>query len=106
MQSELQVGSRQEFATLILDDPSDGNTDPFGEAVYLSVVKCDGDDAGLVLSSGYGHRVGKSIAMTIIDREKLSVANRISVNVLGREREAHLVPGHVLYDPQNEKLRV
>ena len=78
---------------------------PFGEAVYLSVVKCDGVDSGLVVSAGYGHRVGASIAMAVIDSDKLSASERITVKVLGRQREAHLVPSNVLYDPQNEKLR-
>jgi dimethylglycine dehydrogenase len=90
---------------LTLDDPVDGNTDPFGEAVYLSVVQCDGVDSGLVVSSGYGHRVNKSIAMAVVDTDKLASASQITVTVLGRPRAAHLVPAHALYDPNNEKLR-
>ena len=105
LQAEHQAGSQRQFVTLTLDDPADDNADPFGEAVYLSVVQCDGVDAGLVVSSGYGHRVGKSIAMAVVDQDKLASAGQITVTVLGRQRVAHLVPAHVLYDPTNEKLR-
>ena len=90
---------------LTLDDPVDGNSDPFGEAVYLSVVQCDGVDSGLVVSAGYGHRVNKSIAMAVVDTDKLVSASQISVAVVGRPRSAHLVPAHALYDLNDEKLR-
>ncbi|MEL0142753.1 MAG: aminomethyltransferase family protein, partial [Alphaproteobacteria bacterium] len=105
LQAEHQAGSQRQFVMLTLDDPVDGNTDPFGEAVYLSVVQCDGVDSGLVVSSGYGHRVNKSIAMAVVDTDKLASASQITVTVLGRPRAAHLVPAHALYDPNNEKLR-
>jgi dimethylglycine dehydrogenase len=107
LRAEHQAGAQRQFVTLTLDDPApaDDKPDAFGEAVYLSVVQCDGVDAGLVVSAGYGHRVGASIAMAVIDSNKLSASEHITVTVLGRQREAHLVPSHVLYDPQNEKLR-
>jgi glycine cleavage system aminomethyltransferase T len=55
--------------TLTVDDPADG--EPFGEAVYLSTVLVNGASAGLVVSAGYGHRVGASIAMAVIDEDAL-----------------------------------
>ena len=87
----------------MLDDPEDDGS--FGEAVYLSSVLIDGDDVGLVLSSGYGHRVGASIAMAVVDRKALKSGSDISVNVLGRPRRATLVEEHVLYDPKNIKMK-
>ncbi|MDC0062608.1 FAD-dependent oxidoreductase [Candidatus Puniceispirillum sp.] len=103
LQSESQAGSGREFVTLVLDDPEDDG--PFGEAVYLSSVVIDGADAGLVVSSGYGHRVGASIAMAVIDRKSLKSGSDISVQVLGRPRRATLIEGHVLYDPENTKMK-
>ena len=103
LQSESQAGSGREFVTLVLDDPEDDG--PFGEAVYLSSVVIDGADAGLVVSSGYGHRVGASIAMAVIDRKSLKNGSDISVQVLGRPRRATLIEGHVLYDPENTKMK-
>ena len=105
LQAEHQVGSQSQFVMLTLDDPVDSNADPFGEAVYLSVVQCDGVDSGLVVSSGYGHRLDKSIAMAVVNTDKLASASQITVMILGRPRGAHLVPANVLYDPNNEKLR-
>ena len=105
LQAEHQAGPQSQFVMLTLDDPVDGNADPFGEAVYLSVVQCDGVDSGLVVSSGYGHRLDKSIAMAVVNTDKLASASQITVTVLGRPRAAHLMPAHALYDPKNEKLR-
>jgi dimethylglycine dehydrogenase len=103
LKSESQTGSGREFVTLVLDDPEDDG--PFGEAVYLSSVLIDGADVGLVVSSGYGHRVGASIAMAVVDRKALKSGSDISVNVLGRPRRATLVEEYVLYDPKNIKMK-
>jgi len=89
--------------TLTVDDPSDG--EPFGEAVYLSSVRVDGKSAGLVVSSGYGHRTGKSIAMAVVDAKMLNGGGKASVIVLGRERSASIVDGGVLYDPGNSRMK-
>ena len=104
LQAEHQAGITQTFVTLTLDDPTDG--EPFGEAVYLSTVRINGNDAGLVVSAGYGHRVGKSIAMAVVDAAMLEAGGAFSVDVLGRERAAHRVVGDVLYDPENAKMKV
>ena len=103
LQREKQQGIQREFVTLVLDDPSD--SEPFGEAVYLSSVTCDGDVIGLVVSAGYGHRVGASIAMAVVDAGKIKEDSQISVLVLGRERRAHLVTAPALYDPENSKMK-
>ena len=74
--------------------------------MYLSTVLVDGNAAGLVVSAGYGHRTGHSIAMAVVDSGALAQGGQFSVDVLGRERRAHLVAGDVLYDPQNERMKV
>ena len=104
LQAEHQAGAKQTFITLTLDDPTDG--EPFGEAVYLSTVQINGNDAGLVVSAGYGHRVGKSIAMAVVDSKMLDAGGSFTVDVLGRERAAQRVEGDVLYDPTNERMKV
>jgi dimethylglycine dehydrogenase len=103
LQAEHQAGSQRTFVTLVLDDPDDDA--PFGEAVYLSTVEIDGEAAGLVVSAGYGHRVGASIAMAVVDVDRLANADAISVRVLGRQRRARLVEAAALYDPENKKLK-
>lgn len=104
LQAEHQAGVKQSFVTLTLRDPDDG--EPFGEAVYLSTVLIDGNAAGLVVSAGYGHRTGNSIAMAVVDTDMLSAGGAITVDVLGRERAANLVEGDVLYDPDNSRMKV
>ena len=103
MQGEYQAGSSREFVTLVLDDPEDDV--PFGEAIYLSSVLIDGADAGLVVSCGYGHRVGASIAMAVVDCEALRNGSDILVQVLERPRRATLVDGYAVYDPENIKMK-
>ena len=104
LMAEHQAGTKRRFVTLTVDDPDDG--EPFGEAVYLSTVLVNGASAGLVVSAGYGHRVGASIAMAVIDEDALVEGANLAVDVLGRIRDAHIVEGNVLYDPTNAKLKV
>ena len=102
--AEYQAGAKRQFVTLTVDDPKDG--EPFGEAVYLSTVNVDGKAAGLVVSAGYGHRTRKSIAMAVLDKDKIFADAELSITVLGRKRIAHLVDGGVLYDPDNARMKV
>ena len=104
LMAEHQAGTKRRFVTLTVDDPADA--EPFGEAVYLSTVLVNDVAAGLVVSAGYGHRVGASIAMAVIDADALVEGANLAVDVLGRIRDAHIVDGHVLYDPTNAKLKV
>ena len=104
LQAEYQAGAKRQFVTLTVDDPRD--VEPFGEAVYLSTVNVDGKAAGLVVSAGYGHRVCKSIAMAVIDKDALASSSSLSITILGRERAAHLVDGGVLYDLGNARMKV
>ncbi|MGC6485037.1 MAG: GcvT family protein [Candidatus Puniceispirillales bacterium] len=104
LQAEEQRGCKRRFVTLTLDDPEDG--EPCGEAIYLSPIRVNGDEKGLVVSAGYGHRVGKSIAFGVIDEDAFNGGGEeMNVLVLGRERKANIVEGGVLYDPENIRLR-
>ena len=104
LMAEHQAGAKRQFVTLTVDDPADGET--FGEAVYLSTVLVNDAPAGLVVSAGYGHRVGASIAMAVIDSDALGNGAAIAVDVLGRTRHAHIVDGNALYDANNTRLKV
>ena len=104
LMAEHQAGAKRRFVTLTVDDPDDG--EPFGEAVYLSTVLVNDAPAGLIVSAGYGHRIGASIAMAVIDEAALVDDAVVAVDVLGRIRHAQIVDGHALYDPSNAKLKV
>ena len=44
--------------------------------------------------------------MAVLDAKMLESGGAMTVDVLGRERAAHLVAGDVLYDPENAKMKV
>ncbi|MBH69274.1 MAG: dimethylglycine dehydrogenase [Rhodospirillaceae bacterium] len=100
---ELKSGLKRRFVVMTLEDPEDDK--PFGEAVYLSTVLVNNKPSGLVISGGYGHRVKKSIAMAVIEKRVISQYDLIQVDVLGRKRRAQLVPGNILYDPNNRRIK-
>ena len=103
LKNEFDLGTSKMFVTLVVDDPEDNK--PFGEPVYLSPVFAGDDYLGPIVSSGYGHRVKKSISMAILDDRNLNGLNdQLYIDVLGRKRKAYIV-NEALYDPENLKLR-
>ena len=102
--TEEQRGASRRFVAMVVNDPTDG--EPFGEAVYLSSIRSQNKDVGLVVSAGYGHRVGKSIAYGIVDETAFANGDpQLEVEILGRMRQAQIVDNAVLYDPDNSRLR-
>ncbi len=96
------------FVTLSVDDPDDG-FDICGEAVYLSSVYTDTDcseTAGLVLSAGYGHRTGQSLALAVLDPDQApAIGREMGVQVVGRPRRARIIAHGAVYDPDNQLLK-
>ena len=126
--AEQQRGADKTFLVLALDkaapaactsgvkvsadaDDQQGFISGAGEAVYLSPVFVDGIEAGLVVSSGYGHRTETSIAYVVVSNSCLQgdsepyASLQWEVEVLGRKRRARVIPGGVLYDPENIRLK-
>ena len=102
--AESKRGGSKRFVVLVLDEVADGAG---GDAIYLSSILNDGNDVGLVVSAGYGHRVEKSIAYGIVDDAIFADgAPSLEVEVLGVRRSAQLVEGGVLYDAGNERLKL
>ena len=52
----------------------------------------DGNLVGFVTSGGYGHTVGKSLAMAMINRDSSTEGTELSVHVVGAERAARVIP--------------
>ena len=67
-------------------------------------VWADGKLAGFVTSGGYGHTVGKSLAMAMVDREYAGEGTVLSVHVVGVERAARVIAPSP-YDPQGKAMR-
>jgi dimethylglycine dehydrogenase len=84
--------------------------------VLLAVEACDADTigdepvfngdevVGRITSGGYGHTVGKSLAMAYIKSELTTVGTNVEISILGKRCPAQVVPT-TYYDPENERLR-
>lgn len=60
---------------------------------------------GNVTSAGWGHRVGKNIALGFVEPEFASVGTRLKVEVIGQPVPAEVV-AECLYDPEYTHVRV
>ena len=65
----------------------------------------DGRRVGFVTSGGYGHTIGKSLAMAMVDREAAAEGSELSVHVVGVECPARIVAPSP-YDPAGSVMRV
>jgi dimethylglycine dehydrogenase len=59
---------------------------------------------GMTSSGGYGHRIGKSIALGYVTPDLAMPGTKLEVEVLGRKLPAEVV-SMPLYDPKNEKMK-
>jgi dimethylglycine dehydrogenase len=87
----------EKFVPLLLDD---GNVD----AHYLATVWLGDERVGLVTSGGYGHRIGRSIALSYIRSDLTAAGTELEVDVFGVRRQA-TVATEPLYDPGNDRLK-
>ncbi|MBR9650691.1 GcvT family protein [Thalassovita aquimarina] len=63
-----------------------------------------GERVGFVTSGGYGHSIGKSLAMAMIDRDKAAEGTELTVHVVGVERPATVIAPSP-YDPSGKAMR-
>ncbi|WP_101069109.1 GcvT family protein [Roseovarius salinarum] len=64
----------------------------------------DGRRVGFVTSGGYGHTVGKSLAMAMIDRDSAAEGTELTTHIVGSERAARVIPPSP-YDPEGRAMR-
>ena len=97
--------------------PSDDGNGPSQKLVTLE-VDADGADAsgfepvwqggsrvGFVTSGGYGHTVGKSLALALVQPDQAIVDTELSVHVVGVERGAKVISPSP-YDPEGAAMRL
>jgi len=78
-----------------------GDADASGyEPVWKS-----GERVGFITSGGYGHTVGKSLAMALIAPEHSGVGNKLSAHIVGAERGARIIAASP-YDPSGVRMRL
>ena len=63
-----------------------------------------GKRVGFITSGGYGHHVGKSLAMALIDVEYAQVAEELHTHIVGVERAARVIESSP-YDPSGTAMR-
>ena len=64
----------------------------------------DGAKVGFVTSGGYGHTLGKSLAMGMVAAESAEVGTSLSMHVVGQERGATIIAPSP-YDPEGRAMR-
>jgi dimethylglycine dehydrogenase len=64
----------------------------------------DGKRVGFITSGGYGHSLGKSLALALVDVEVEAEGTELSVHVVGRERPARVIAPSP-YDPEGKAMR-
>lgn len=90
-------GPAQVIATLKIDSV---DADASG---YEPIWK-DGTLVGFVTSGGYGHTVGQSLAMAMIDRAQAVEGTSLSVHIVGAERKAEVIAASP-YDSAGQAMR-
>jgi dimethylglycine dehydrogenase len=74
------------------------------DATGYEPVWRSGAIVGFVTSGGYGHTVGKSLAMALIAPEAAEIDSELSVHIVGAERQARVIAASP-YDPAGKAMR-
>ena len=74
------------------------------DATSYEPVWRSGSMAGFVTSGGYGHTIGKSLAMALVAPEAAPVGSELSVHIVGAERKARVIAPSP-YDPAGKAMR-
>jgi len=90
-------GPAQVMVTLEVD-----STD--ADASGYEPIWSGGERVGFVTSGGYGHTVGKSLAMALVNHDLAVEGTELSVHVVGQERTARVIAPSP-YDPAGRAMR-
>lgn len=96
--AERQAGAGTVLATLEIDA-----TD--ADASGYEPVWRDGKRVGYVTSGGFGHTVGKSLALALIDRDANKIGSELVVHVVGQARPARVIASSP-HDPEGKAMRL
>jgi dimethylglycine dehydrogenase len=94
---QLEAGGPRVLLSCLTIDTDDVDAHAY-EPIYAN-----GELVSYVVSGGYGHTVGKSIAFAYLPRELTAVGAAVEVELLGERRLARVAPQPLL-DPANERL--
>ncbi len=98
MLAERQRGVAKRFVTMTVEA---GDYDP----PPVSIVWRGDEIVGETTSSGYGHRVGRAIALGVVRADCATPGERLEIEIFGQRHRATVEPDQPLWDPANERLR-
>ena len=87
----------KKLVTLSIDSPD-------AEASGYEPVWNNDSRIGYITSGGYGHTIGKSLAMALVDREFSEPGTSLGVHIVGKLRSAQVLQASP-YDPQGLAMR-
>jgi len=96
-EKERASGPAQRLVTLGLDSPA-------ADCAGYETVWSNGSRVGFTTSGAYGHTVGTSIAMAMVDKDYAEPGTELSVHVVGIERQAKVLTPSP-YDPNGAAMR-
>ncbi|PWJ13778.1 GcvT family protein [Jannaschia seohaensis] len=64
----------------------------------------DGEKVGFVTSGGFGHTIGKSLAMGMVQADHSDIGTALQTHIVGQAREAIVIPPSP-YDPEGRAMR-
>ncbi len=92
-------GFRNQFCTLEVQDVTDA--DPVGNN---AIMTADGTAVGRVTSAHYGFRVGKTLALAMLNPEHAALGTELRMKVLDRVLPCRVIEESP-FDPDNARLR-
>jgi dimethylglycine dehydrogenase len=98
LEREKQQGVTKRFVTLIVDAKE-------CDAPYMSTLWHGGKVVGETTSGGFGHRIGKSIALGMLRADLTVPGTEIEVEIYGERLKAIVQEDKPLWDAANERLR-
>ena len=94
---EREAGVSRRIVTLEVDAVD-------ADASGFEPVWREGRRVGFVTSGGYGYRLGKSVALALLDDDFAGEGTELSVHIVGVERPARVIAASP-YDPEGKAMR-
>ncbi|MEN0087908.1 MAG: glycine cleavage T C-terminal barrel domain-containing protein, partial [Pseudomonadota bacterium] len=98
LENERQQGSKKSFVTMTV--AANGM-----DAPYMASVWSGDQIVGEVTSGGWGHRIGKSIALGMVQTPMAAEGTALEVEIFGERYAAEVQADGPIWDPANERLR-
>ncbi len=98
LENQRQQGVAKRFAIMTVEAGA-------YDAPYMSTIWKDDAMVGETTSGGWGHRIGKSIALGMVRHDCSEPGTRLEIEMYGRRYPATVQPDQPLFDPENLSLK-